>query len=90
MIHLRLYIIGKTGRSENTVNHLNEIFRDEWAEEYSLEVIDVIENPDLAEQDRIFVTPTLIKVSPEPAQRIVGDLRRKDLLLPGLGLVQAE
>ncbi|MFC1886871.1 circadian clock KaiB family protein, partial [Thermodesulfobacteriota bacterium] len=62
-------------------------FQDEWSKEYSLEVIDVLDRPDLAGQDRIIATPTLVKVSPDPVRKIIGDLSMKGRILQALGLV---
>jgi circadian clock protein KaiB len=87
MIKLRLYIVGKTKRAEDTIKSVHDIFNGDGMEDYSLEVIDVVDDPDFAGKDRIFATPTLVKVFPEPARRIVGDLGKKDLVLHALGLV---
>ena len=86
---VRLYIVGKTKRAEDTVNQLHDLFQGEWCDKYSLEVIDVMDNPGLAEQDRVIATPTLIKISPKPARRIIGDLNRSDMILHSLGLEKA-
>ena len=52
----------------------------------ALEVIDIVENLEQAEKDKILATPTLEKASPEPVRRIVGDLSDKEMVLPALGL----
>jgi circadian clock protein KaiB len=53
---------------------------------YKLDIIDVLENPDKAELERILATPTLIKLSPAPTRRITGDLSDHEKLLSGLDL----
>lgn len=83
---LKLYIAGKTKKSERIINNLNDTFQDEWAGEYSLEVFDVLESPDVAVRDQIIVTPTLCRISPEPEKRIIGDLSVKRIVLQALGI----
>ena len=57
---------------------------EELSAEYELQIIDVLENPQMAEDDRILATPTLIKQLPLPLRRIIGDLSDKDKVLLGL------
>ena len=85
-LQLRLYITGKTKRTEDTINRLHDIFQNEWQGQYSLEIIDVIENPHIAEQDRIIATPTLAKISPGPSKRLIGDFSIGDVVLRALSL----
>ena len=81
---LKLYITGKTARSDRAISSLNEICESELRNRYRLEVIDVLESPDLAEQDKILATPTLIKDLPPPIRRIIGDLSDRKKVLLGL------
>lgn len=83
---LKLYVTGKTPRSERAIFNLKEICENELAGNYKLQVIDVLESPQLAEDDRILVTPTLIKLLPPPIRRIIGDLSDKEQVLIGLDL----
>lgn len=83
---LKLYITGKTMRSDRAIANLKEICEHELRKRYRLEVIDVLESPDLAEQDKILATPTLIKDLPPPIRRIIGDLSDKEKVLLGLDL----
>ncbi len=83
---LRLYITGRTPRSEQAVANLQDIIANELASEYELDVIDVLERPQLAEDERIVATPTLIKELPPPLRRIIGDLTDRDQVLLGLDL----
>jgi circadian clock protein KaiB len=66
------------------VANLRRICEQELQNLYELEIIDVLENPQLAENDRILATPTLIKQLPPPLRRVVGDLSDKDKVLLGL------
>jgi circadian clock protein KaiB len=79
---LQLYIAGPTPRSERAIANLRRICEEELDNQYEMVIIDVLERPQLAEDERILVTPTLAKPLPLPARRVVGDLSdtRKVLL----------
>lgn len=83
---LKLYITGRTQRSESAIANLRRICETELAGQYQLRVIDVLEQPALAEQERILATPTLIKELPPPMRRIIGDLSDTDRVLLGLDI----
>jgi circadian clock protein KaiB len=83
---LKLYITGRTPRSERAIANLRRIVDAAPASEYELTVVDVLEQPHLAEQDRVLVTPTLIKQMPPPPRRVLGDLSDVDLVASGLRL----
>ena len=83
---LKLYVTGKTPRAEVAIANLRRICDEELSSEYELQIIDVLENPQLAEDDRILATPTLIKRLPPPLRRVIGDLSDKDKVLLGLEL----
>lgn len=83
---LKLYITGKTPRSERAVHNLRKICDDEMSGHYEIMVIDVLERPQLAEDEKILATPTLVKELPPPLRRIIGDLSDKDKVLLGLDL----
>jgi len=85
-IALRLYVTGKTPRSEQAIADLHRICEEEFAGQYKLDVIDILERPQLAEDEKILATPTLIKKLPPPLRRIIGDLSDKDKVLLGLDL----
>lgn len=85
-ILLRLYITGHTPRSERALTNLRRICEERLPEQYTLEIVDVLEAPHLAEEERIIATPTLIRVSPLPSRRILGDLSDTKKVLLGLGL----
>ena len=83
---LKLYITGSSPRSERAIANLVRLCEQELADNYELSIIDVLEQPHLAEQEKILVTPTLIKEVPPPAQRIIGDLTDAAVLSHGLDL----
>jgi circadian clock protein KaiB len=83
---LKLYITGKTPRSDQAIAHLKEICARELADKYQLSIIDVLEHPQLAEDEKILATPTLIKELPPPLRRIIGDLSDTEKVLLGLDL----
>ncbi len=83
---LKFYVTGQTPNSIKAIGNLKDILKNGLNDICTLEVIDVLENPQLAEEDKIMATPTLIKISPEPARRIIGDLSDKKKVLLGLDL----
>lgn len=83
---LKLYITGATPRAQFAIDNLRRICEEELGGAYELEVIDVLEHPEVAEQDRILATPTLIKQLPPPLRRVIGDLSDKEKVLLGLEL----
>lgn len=84
---LRLYITGKTPKSERAIANLKEICARALKGLYELQIIDVLENPHLAENEKILATPTLIKDLPPPLRRIIGDLSNSEKVLLGLDLM---
>ena len=81
---LKLYITGNTSRSERAVANLRNICEQRLQDAYEMIVIDVLERPQLAEEDRIIATPTLIKELPPPMRRMIGDLSDTEKVLLGL------
>ena len=84
---LRLYVAGATPGSQRAIANLREICETQLAGRYQLEVIDVYQRPQLAVQEQIVATPTLVRLLPQPVARIVGDLSDGDKVLIGLDLV---
>jgi len=82
---LRLYVTGNDPRSERAISNIGRICEEEL-DEYELNVIDVREHPQLAEDEKIWATPTLIKELPSPLKRVVGDLSEKSKVLLGLNI----
>lgn len=83
---LKLFITGHTPRSERTIKILNELCERQLEGRCELTVIDVQENPELADDEKVLATPTLIRELPLPVLRIVGDLSNSEKVLVGLDL----
>ena len=81
---LRLFVTGTSPRAELAVANLRRICEQELQGRYELQVIDVLEQPQLAEDEKILATPTLIKQLPPPLRRVIGDLSDKEKVLLGL------
>ena len=83
---LFLYVTGATPGSCRAVASLKAFCEEHLKGRYVLEVIDIYRQPDLAEEDQILATPTLIRKYPLPRRRLVGDLSDEERLLAGLGV----
>jgi circadian clock protein KaiB len=81
---LKLYIAGQTPRSMAALANLRRIVDEHLGGQYQIEVIDLLENPQLAKGDQILAVPTLIKDLPLPVRRIIGDLSDTERVLVGL------
>lgn len=85
---LKLYVTGRTPKSERAILNLRRICQKNLGSNFEMEVIDVLERPQLAEDEKILATPTLIKELPPPIRRIIGDLSDSERVLVGLDLVR--
>jgi circadian clock protein KaiB len=83
---LRLFVTGKGGRSQQALDNLHAICDERMRGDYVLEVIDILDNPQLAEDQKILATPTLIRDLPPPPRRLIGDLSQLAKVLDALGL----
>lgn len=83
---LKLYITGQTSRSQRAIANLRQICEEELGGRYEMSVIDVLERPQLAEDEKILATPTVVKELPTPMRRIIGDLSDVESVLVGLDL----
>lgn len=83
---LKLYVTGQTPKSRLAVANLRRICEEQQADEYELVIIDVLEQPQLAEDEKILATPTLVKHLPPPLRRIIGDLSDREKVLLGLDI----
>jgi circadian clock protein KaiB len=83
---LRLYVAGQTPKSLMAFSNLKKICEEHLRGRYSIEVIDLLEQPQLAAGDQILAIPTLVRKLPEPLRRIVGDLRNSERTLVGLNI----
>ncbi|BAZ67636.1 MAG: circadian clock protein KaiB [Pelatocladus maniniholoensis HA4357-MV3] len=87
---LKLYVAGNTANSVMALRTLKNILEREFKGVYTLKVIDVLKNPQLAEEDKILATPTLSKILPPPVRKIIGDLSDRERVLIGLDLLYEE
>jgi circadian clock protein KaiB len=83
---LRLYVAGQTAKSIRAIANLKRICETHMAGKYRIEVIDLLENPALAQGDQILALPTLVRKLPRPMRKIIGDLSNEDRVLVGLDL----
>jgi circadian clock protein KaiB len=83
---LRLYVAGQTAKSVAAFANLKKICDEHLAGEYRIEVIDLLENPRLAQDDQIVAIPTLVRKLPQPVRKIIGDLANTERTLVGLQL----
>jgi circadian clock protein KaiB len=81
---LRLYVAGQTPRSVQAFANLRRICEEHLAGRYRIEIIDLLERPQLAKGDQILAIPTLVRTLPEPIRKIIGDLSNEDRVLMGL------
>jgi len=81
---LKLYVTGRTPRSEKAIANLRRICEEELHGQYEMQVVDVLEHPQLAEDEKVLATPTLIKRLPPPLRRVIGDLSDTEKVLLGL------
>jgi len=84
--NLRLYVAGMTPRAMTALENLKTICEEHLAGDYSIEVIDLVKNPQLARGDQILAVPTLVRELPTPIKKIIGDLSNKERVLVGLDL----
>ena len=83
---LRLYIAGHTPKSIEAITNLRQICDANLMGRYKIEIIDLLQNPQLARGDQILAIPTLVRKLPEPVKKIVGDLSNTERVLVGLDI----
>ena len=89
-IELRLYIAGQTPKSVIALQNITRYCQEHLEGKYTIEVIDLLKNPQLAEGDQIFAIPTLVRKVPEPIRKIIGDLSNEEKVLVGLNIRKLE
>jgi circadian clock protein KaiB len=87
---LRLYVAGQTPKSIAAFTNLKNICEEYLKGKYSIEVVDLLENPKLAKGDQILAIPTLVRRLPPPLRKIIGDLSNTERVLVGLNLYRKE
>jgi circadian clock protein KaiB len=85
-MNLRLYIT--SSKYKEITDSLKEMFANGLSEKYNLEVINVLDYPDMAEQDNVIATPTLINISVDPPRRVIVCMTNKEKILMALSIVQ--
>jgi circadian clock protein KaiB len=81
---LRLYVAGQTPKCMTAFANLKRICEEHLAGKYTIEVIDLLKDPKLAQGDQILAIPTLVRKLPEPVRKIIGDLSNTERVLVGL------
>ena len=84
--NLKLYVAGQTPKSIEAFSNLKEICETHMKDQYTIEVIDLVENPELAKENHIIAIPTLIRKLPEPIRKIIGTLANEEKVLIGLDI----
>lgn len=84
--HLRLYVAGQSPKSLKAFANLKRLCDEHLESRYEIEIVDLVENPQLAEGDEIVALPTVVRRLPEPMRRIIGDLSDGERVLVGLQL----
>ncbi|XYD10425.1 circadian clock KaiB family protein [Methylobacterium sp. NMS12] len=88
-VRLRLFVAGTAPRSLRAVEILRRVCETHIAGRYDLEIVDIYQQPDLAERDGILAAPTLLKLAPGPERRLSGDLLDEGRVLRGLEIASA-
>ncbi len=83
---LRLYIAGQTPNSITAVANLKKLCEDKLKGKYRIEVVDLLEKPQLAKGDQIIAIPTLVRRLPPPVKKIIGNLSKTESVIVGLDL----
>lgn len=83
---LRLYVAGYTAKARAAFENLSKICETHLEGRYSIEIIDLLENPQLAAGDQILAVPTLVRKLPQPIKKIIGDLSNEERVLIGMDL----
>jgi circadian clock protein KaiB len=84
---LRLFVAGGSVNSTRAITNLTAICAEHLDGHYTLQVIDVRENREIAAREQIVALPRLIKDTPQPVRRLIGDMSNKDRVLSGLGIL---
>jgi circadian clock protein KaiB len=87
---LRLCVTGITPRSVRAIENIKKLCEDHLKGYYELEVVDLYQEPSVAEEEEIIAAPTLIKKNPSPKRKLVGDLSDSERVLIGLGIHHVE
>jgi circadian clock protein KaiB len=83
---LKLYVTDNTSRSRRAIENLRRICAEDLHGQYEMQVVDILEHPQLAEDEKILATPTLVRQLPLPLRRLIGDLSDREKVLLGLDI----
>lgn len=83
---LRLYVTGTTPQSARAIANIKKLCEEHLKGRYELDVVDLYQQPEMAQDEQIIAAPTLVKKLPLPQRRIIGDMSRSQHVLAGLGL----
>jgi circadian clock protein KaiB len=86
-IDLRLFVAGASPNSARAISNLTQFCRNHLKTKYNLEIIDVHQQPLLAQSEQIIALPLLIRLSPAPIRKLIGDMSDTRKIIKGLGLV---
>lgn len=84
---LRLFVTGASPNSTRAILNLKEICEEYLKDRYEMEIIDIYQQPLMAQEEQIIAVPMLIKKSPGAERRLIGDMSNKEKVLRGLGLI---
>lgn len=84
----RLYVAGQTPKGVTAFNNLKEICEEQLKGKYQIHVIDLLKKPQIARDNQILAVPTLVRHSPLPVRKIIGDLSNRERVLVGLRLIE--
>ena len=84
---LRLYVAGQSPKAITALKNLKKICKEQLNGKFTIEVIDLLENPQLGADDQILALPTLVRKLPVPVRKIIGDLSNTERVLVGLDLL---
>ncbi len=85
-IVLKLFVVGDSGKSARAISNLQEIAAQHLGEQAVLEIIDILREPELAVEEHILATPSLVKSFPPSRCKVIGDLSDREQVLSALGL----
>lgn len=84
--NFRLYVAGDAPNSVQAIANLKALCREHLPERHTIEIVDVVQQPERALTDDVLLTPTLVKLSPAPVRRIIGNLSQTQVVLNALEL----
>lgn len=84
-----LYVAGQKPASRSAIGNLQRLCDEHLRDRYEIRIVDILQHPQVAEQEKILATPMVVRETPEPIRRVIGDLSNTDKVIEGLDLLQA-